>query len=1060
MRSHPLKLKSYLYGIILTSTISSGTANAVDFIEFETGPVRPMVLSDDGTKLFTTNIPDGKLEVFDVSSSGLTPNTSIPVGLEPDAVAIAPDGKVWVVNHLSDSISVIDPSVTPPRVVQTLLVGDEPRDIVFAGSPAKAFITTAHRGQRRTSPDLANVPGAGDPQLSTPSVGRADVWVFDAQASAEIPIEILSFFADTPRALTVSPDGSNVYVAAFHSGNQTSIIDEKAVCDGFAGPNSRDTDCHPQAPGGVVGLSENVQGVKAPEVGVIVKMNRETNKWEDGEGRDWTGVMPFTLPDHDVFTINANTLESGPIFDHVGNILFNMATNPVSGKVYVSNIQSPNEVQYEGPGHLSGTTVQGRLSEARITVIDVNSGTVDSQHLNQHIDYSKRHTNIPDDFDTSVKQHSLATPLEMIVSSDGKTVYTAAYGSSKIGVFETAVLEDSDFETNFNPRTASANYINTGPGPAGMALDEARKKLYVYTRFDNSVSVIDLETKSTQQTVELFNPEPASIVEGRPFLYDAQLTSANGEATCSSCHIFGDMDSLVWDLGNPDDVVTENPQPSTNALIGLVADPDFHPMKGPMTTQSLRGLSTSGAMHWRGDRSEGFFGTDDCDDKKGSVCNEELSFKNFIVAFPGLVGRKDLLTPEQMQSFTDYALQLTYPPNPNRNLDNSLTSAQEAGRKIYMGDAGLGKATEFILNCNTCHEVDPSKGFFGTDGTQSVEGETQTFKIPHLRNMYQKIGMFGTTSRQEDESRLYQDFQGDQIRGTGQRHDGSIDTTHNFIGGVVFTVDPEDRVLIEDYVNSIETDLAPIVGQQVTLTNENAATANARIDLFIERSSTPFNSKILGNGATECDLVVSGAVNGELRGWVHSTSNNFQSDDGSIISDSALRTLASSQNPLTYTCATPGSGIRVAVDRDRDGIFNFVDNCPTVNNPNQEDVDSSGVGDACELTSDSDGDGIINADDNCPAIPNADQTDSDGNDVGDACEEPDLITFTASISDHEDAGRVKKVSGDGYYRSYRTVGSGEVLSARSSFLSLFYSPSLSSEVTLVENPQGYFSVAD
>lgn len=60
---------------------------------------------------------------------------------------------------------------TGGRVVRTLLVGDEPRDIVFAGPGRnRAFVTTAHRGQ--------NVPD--DPQLQTPGVGRADVWVFDA----------------------------------------------------------------------------------------------------------------------------------------------------------------------------------------------------------------------------------------------------------------------------------------------------------------------------------------------------------------------------------------------------------------------------------------------------------------------------------------------------------------------------------------------------------------------------------------------------------------------------------------------------------------------------------------------------------------------------------------------------------------------------------------------------------------------------------------------------------------------------------------------------------------
>jgi YVTN family beta-propeller protein len=1049
---------SLIYGLFLTSTMSASIATASDFIEFETGPVRPMILSNDGNKLFTTNIPDGKLEVFNVNDAGLSLLSSVPVGLEPDAVAIAPDGKIWVVNHLSDSISIVDVSVSPARVVRTILVGDEPRDIVFAGNPAKAFITTAHRGQRRTSPDLAGVPGAGDPQLTTASIGRADVWVFDASSTSDVPIEILSFFADTPRALTVSPDGSSVYVAAFHSGNQSSIIDEKAVCDGFAGPNPDDEDCHALAPGGVVGVRQNAQGVDAPEVGVIVKMNRSTDKWEDALGRDWTGVVPFTLPDHDVFSINANTLQSGPIpsYNHVGNILYNMVINPVTGKLYVSNIESPNEVQYEGPGHIAGTTVQGRVSESRITVIDVNSGEVESKHLNQHIDYSLLHTNTPDDFDTSVKEHSLATPLEMVVSADGKTMYTAAYGSSKIGVFDTAALEAGDYQTSFNPRTASSRYIDTDPGPAGLALDEARKKLYVYTRFDNSVSVINLESKETVQTIAMYNPEPESIVEGRPFLYDAQLTSANGEATCSSCHAFGDMDSLVWDLGDPDEATSTNPQPGP-PLLDLIRGKTFHPMKGPMTTQTLRGLSTSGAMHWRGDRSDGFFGLDTCETENEAPCDEFLSFKNFIIAFPGLVGRKEMLTEAQMDSFTRFALQLTLPPNPNRSLDNALTPEQQAGKEIYMGQAGLDKATEFVINCNTCHELDPEKGFYGTGGKQSIEGETQTFKIPHLRNMYQKIGMFGTTSRQDDEFQVHKGFQGDQVRGTGQRHDGSIDTTHSFIGGLVFTVDPEDRLLIEDFVNSFDTDLAPIVGQQVTLTNSNASKANPRIDLLIARSSTPFASKILGANHNECDLVVRGVMGNEVRGWVHRGGVNFQSDDGGMITDSALRSLATTQNPLTYTCATPGSGTRMGIDRDRDGIFNHVDNCPAVANPKQGDVDNSGIGDVCEVA-DSDGDGFMNADDNCPGIPNADQADSDGNGIGDVCQDPDAISYTTSINDHIDAGRVVQVSNDGLYRSYRTIGSGEVVSSRSSFFSL-YSPFLSSDATLVESPAGFFSVA-
>jgi hypothetical protein len=38
----------------------------------------------------------------------------------------------------------------------------------------------------------------------------------------------------------------------------------------------------------------------------------------------------------------------------------------------------------------------------------------------------------------------------------------------------------------------------------------------------------------------------------------------------SSCHIFGDMDDLAWDLGNPDDAVKTNPIP-INLAIAITA---------------------------------------------------------------------------------------------------------------------------------------------------------------------------------------------------------------------------------------------------------------------------------------------------------------------------------------------------------------------------------------------------------------------------------------------------------------------------------------------------------
>ena len=935
-------LPRHIHILVFISLFHCTTAQAQlpSYTLFESGPVTPIALSPDGSRLFAVNTPDGRLEIFEPTSYGkLLEVASVPVGLEPVSVAARNNSEVWVVNHLSDSVSVVDVSLDPPRVVRTLLLGDEPRGIVFAGPGGnRAFIATAHRGQNTPWPD-------GD--YDVPGIGRADVWVFDANnlgSSLEgNPLTVVQLFGDRPRALTASSDGSTVYAAVFRSGNRTVAVSEGVVCDGAGPCNPASTDATYPAgrPEPKVGYCSNNLGAACTsngncpggscvtrETGIIVGFNEANGKWEDEMSNDWSPAVRFSLPDYDVFEIDANA--GTPIetraFSGVGTILFNMIVNPANGKLYVTNTEANNRVRFEGFGDYTSVfgpkpsgdppSVLGNLHKARVTVIDP-AGNVSPRHLNKHIPYGV--SPVP----AGVKEKSIGTPLQMAVSSDGSTLYVTGFGSNNVAVYDTAELENDTFVPD------AAKMIPV-PRPTGMVLDEARQILWVSSRNVGYIYSVKLANGVVRSAGNRYSPEPLSVKSGRKFLYDTQLTSSNGEASCSSCHVFGDMDDLSWNLGDPDGspFANPNPPPPSNEfpLIALLPGLEpFDPLKGPMTTQSLRGMVNAGPMHWRGDRTGGSSGGDPLD--------SNAAFLAFNVAFPGLVGSDEgELDPQDMQAFADFTLRLTYPPNPIRPLDNSLSPRAGAGKLLFgfnpQGDPVNFPITDQVAACRGCHALDRSQGFFGTAGFSTFENETMEFKVAHLRNGYQKVGMFGQPPS-DFFSQVDGSFMGDQVRGTGFLHDGSVATVFNFLSADVFNTlsDAQQRDL-EAFMMEFDSDLAPIVGQQTTVTENTGAPMLARVDLLIQRAeATHFNNQALGD-VKECDLIAKGVVDDQQRGWLYTGGDTFQSDsaaDGNWSKSALLAAASQPGNAVTFTCVPPGSGKRMGIDRDKDNVLDFND---------------------------------------------------------------------------------------------------------------------------------------
>lgn len=179
-----------------------------DFTNFETEPVRPLLLSPDRRRLYAMNTADDRIQIFAVEDSGLRSLGEVAVGLRPVAMALRGSDELWVVNHLSDSVSAVD--VRDParaQVLRTHAVGDEPRDIVGAG-PDGRFILVATA--RRPWPAALGADADGSPTEGTLALGA--VWAFDAAEPRRAPVEI-PLPSMKLRSLAVAADGRRVYAA-------------------------------------------------------------------------------------------------------------------------------------------------------------------------------------------------------------------------------------------------------------------------------------------------------------------------------------------------------------------------------------------------------------------------------------------------------------------------------------------------------------------------------------------------------------------------------------------------------------------------------------------------------------------------------------------------------------------------------------------------------------------------------------------------------------------------------------------------------------------------------
>jgi YVTN family beta-propeller protein len=889
---------------LLCTLLAVPAAGQSSFVNYETPHAHPLDLVPDGSLLLAVNTGAGVLELLDSSGPGLVPLGSVAVGVDPVSVRAHGNGEAWVVNHVSDSVSIVD--LATRRVRATLKTADEPCDVVFAGSPERAFVSCSE----------ANLVQVWDPVALT--------------LQASVPI-----LGEDPRALAVAPDGGTVYVAIFESGNSTTALGGGA--DGGVGnlsfpPNVASDPAGPH--GGVNpppndGASfdppQNGANPAPPEVALIVRKD-DAGQWMDDNGGNWTalvsgpqaalsGRLPgWDLADNDIAIIDAATLAVS-YAKRLLNIDMAIAVNPATGHVSTVGTEAFNQTRFE-------PVVMGTFVRVHMATVTAAGSSPVVKDLNPHLDYAAA------TLAQVERDKSLGDPRGLVFDAAGARGYVTGMGSNNV------VVVDADGD-----RAGLAQTIEVGEGPTGVALKESASRLYVLNKFEGSISIIDTVSELEVARCALHDPTPPAVKTGRKHLYDTHENSGLGQLACAGCHVDARMDRLSWDLGDPAGAMkAEAEQNDFAGIPGLAGGfPDWHAMKGPMLTQTMQDIIGKEPHHWRGDRD---------------------GLEEFSGAFMGLQGDDETLTATEMQQFEDFLATIHFPPNPHRNLDNTLPTSLPlpghyttgrfgpAGQPLPNGNAVTGLARYRPNNlldggafaCVTCHTLPTGlgtnyrlQGFTlqpiapGPNGEKhhmlvNVDGTTNvSMKVPHLRNAYERNG-FNTTQLLN-------------TAGFGFVHDGAVDSIERFIAEPIFDVVSDQDVAdltafmlafggselpagsatnILEPPGTASQDAHAAVGRQSTL----AAAAGAPGQLALIDQLLSFAD------AGKVGVIAKGLAGGLPRGWRYDGAGAWQSDRAAEdTTTAALKAGAGPGTEVTFTVVPKLSQTRLGIDRDLDGYL-------------------------------------------------------------------------------------------------------------------------------------------
>jgi YVTN family beta-propeller protein len=196
----------------------SGAAGSVSFMHVVHRPLTsgkprtssPLALDTTRGTLWVANPDTGS--VTRVRASDLTVLGEHPVGEQPENLAVAPDGRVWVVNHGAASLTVLD-SVGRTVATHRLPYGSRPFGLVLTPDGSKGYLTLQALGQ----------------------VVRFDTTTGAIEASVTLPPSAEGLAAN-PRGLALDATGGRLLVTRFLSPNDGGLVHEIETSGFTMGP--------------------------------------------------------------------------------------------------------------------------------------------------------------------------------------------------------------------------------------------------------------------------------------------------------------------------------------------------------------------------------------------------------------------------------------------------------------------------------------------------------------------------------------------------------------------------------------------------------------------------------------------------------------------------------------------------------------------------------------------------------------------------------------------------------------------------------------------------------